>query len=63
MNQQEIESFLINLGVPVGNASAMAQQLQKRAKQLAEKRNQSYEEMLTHLINLLKQGWAAKQKE
>jgi hypothetical protein len=42
--------------------STMAEQLEKRAAQLAEKRQQPYEETLAHLINLLKQGWAAKQK-
>jgi hypothetical protein len=38
----------------------MAAQLDKRARQLAAEKNHSYEEALTHLLNLMKQGWAAQ---
>jgi len=40
----------------------MATQLDKRARQLAERKGRSYEEALTHLLTLVKQGWAAKEK-
>ena len=62
MKREELISFLQTIGVPSENAGPMAEQLEKRATQLSEKRNQSYDESLAHLINLLKQGWAAKQK-
>jgi hypothetical protein len=38
----------------------MANQLDKRARQLAEQKAKSYEEAMTHLLNLMKQGWAAR---
>lgn len=40
----------------------MAGQLDKRARQLMEQQGRSYDEALTHLINLMKQGWAAKER-
>ena len=40
----------------------MASQLDKRAKQLAKQKNKSYEEAMAHLLNLMKQGWAAQAK-
>ena len=40
----------------------MATKLDKRARQLAEQKGRSYEEALAHLLNLMKQGWAAKEK-
>lgn len=60
MNHDELKDFLLTVGVPAENAKAMAGQLEKRARQLAEKRSKTYEESLDHLVFLLKQGWAAK---
>ena len=40
----------------------MATQLDKRARQLAEQKARSYEEALAHLLKLMRQGWAAKEK-
>ena len=40
----------------------MATQLDKRAKQLAEQKNKSYEEAMAYLLDLMKQGWAAQEK-
>jgi len=40
----------------------MAAQLDKRARQLAEQKNRSYEEALAHVLGLMRQGWAAKAK-
>jgi acyl-CoA-binding protein len=40
----------------------MAGQLDKRARQLSEERKQPYDEALLHLLGLMKQGWAAKDK-
>lgn len=63
MNRDELAQFLKSISVPPEKVTAMAEQLEKRAQQLSEKRNQSYHESISHLIDLLKQGWAAKQKQ
>jgi uncharacterized protein YllA (UPF0747 family) len=39
----------------------MAAQLDKRAQQLAAQKNRSYEDALAHLLELMRQGWAAKE--
>ena len=41
-------------------AAEMAAQLDKRARQLAGQKSRSYEDALTHLLGLMKQGWAAQ---
>jgi hypothetical protein len=40
----------------------MAAQLDKRARQLAAEKGRSYEEAMTHLLGLMRQGWAATDK-
>lgn len=40
----------------------MAAQLDRRARQLAEQRDRSYEEALAHLLSLMRQGWAAQER-
>jgi hypothetical protein len=40
----------------------MASQLDKRARQLTESQGKSYEEAMTHLLTLMRQGWAAKER-
>ncbi len=62
MNQSELGQLLVLLGCPAEKSAAMATQLDKRARQLAEQKGRSYEEALAHLLNLMKQGWAAKEK-
>ena len=41
----------------------MAAQLDKRARQLAQLKSRSYDEALTHLLELMRQGWAAKEEQ
>jgi hypothetical protein len=53
---------LVALGCPPEKSAEMAAQLDKRAKQLMELKGKSYEEAMGHLLALLKQGWAAKDK-
>jgi hypothetical protein len=36
--------------------------LDKRARQLAEQKGRTYEEAMTHLLQLMRQGWAAKEQ-
>ena len=40
----------------------MAAQLDKRARQLAEEKNRTYEEALEHLLKLMSQGWNSPQE-
>jgi len=62
MNIQELASILEHLGCPSDKSGQMASQLDKRARQLAEQKQRSYEDALAHLLELMRQGWAAKQK-
>jgi len=62
MNQTELAQVLVTLGCPADKSMEMALQLDKRALQLAEEKSKTYEEALTHLLGLMKQGWAAKEK-
>ncbi len=62
MEISEIAKVLVALGCPADKSSEMAAQLDKRARQLAAEKGRSYEEALTHLLKLMKQGWAAQQK-
>ena len=49
------------MGCPQGKSAEMAAQLDKRARQLAERKGRSYEDALAHLLGLMRQGWAAKE--
>lgn len=62
MNPAELTALLISMGCPEENADVMALQLDKRAQQLSERKGRPYEEALAHLLNLMKQGWAAQEK-
>jgi hypothetical protein len=59
---QELGALLAALGCPAEKSADMAGQLDKRARQLAEQKGRTYDEALAHLLNLMKQGWAAKDK-
>jgi hypothetical protein len=58
----DIARILVALGCPAEKSAEMAAQLDKRARQLAAEKNRSYDEALKHLLNLMKQGWAAQAK-
>jgi hypothetical protein len=58
----ELATVLVALGCPNEKSAEMAAQLDKRAKQLAAEKNRSYDEALEHLLKLMAQGWAAKEK-
>jgi hypothetical protein len=55
----ELARVLTALGCPPEKSAEMAAQLGKPAKQLAEQKGRTYDEALTHLLTLMKQGWAA----
>ena len=62
MNQTDLAALLVSLGCPAEKSAAMAAQLDKRAQQLAAAKGRSHEEALAHLLKLMQQGWAAKEK-
>jgi hypothetical protein len=62
MEIAELARALVALGCPPEKSTEMASQLDKRAKQLMEIKGKSYEEAMGHLLALMKQGWAAKEK-
>ena len=63
METSELAKVLVALGCPAEKSAEMAAQLDKRARQLAAQKGRSYEEALQHLLNLMKQGWAAQGQE
>jgi len=62
MEISELTKTLTALGCPAGKSAEMAAQLDKRARQLAAQKGRSYDDALKHLLNLMRQGWAAKEK-
>jgi hypothetical protein len=62
MDLEQLASLLTGMGCPAEKAAEMAAQLDKRARQLAEQKQRSYEDALTHLLDLMRQGWAAKER-
>ena len=62
MAPEELAKVLEALGCPASKSLEMASQLEKRAKQLAEQKHRTYDEALTHLLELMRQGWAAKER-
>ena len=62
MNLDEIGRMLVALGCPEDKSALMATQLDKRARQLAETKGRTYEDALLHLLTLMRQGWAAKER-
>ncbi len=62
MNLDEIAQALALLGCPQDKCAEMAAQLDKRAHQLAAMKEKTYEEALLHLLGLMRQGWAAKER-
>ncbi len=62
MDLGQLATALTALGCPREKSSEMAAQLDKRARQLAGQKNRTYDEALAHLLELMRQGWAAKGK-
>ena len=62
MDLAQLAAMLISLGCPQEKSAEMAAQLDKRARQLAEQKNRNYEDALAHLLELMRQGWAAQEK-
>ena len=62
MNPSELAPLLEQMGCPPAKSQEMAQQLDKRARQLTTQEGRTYEEALAHLLKLMQQGWAAQQR-
>ena len=62
MTINELAEVLKALGCPPERCTEMAAQLDKRAHQLTKAQGISYEEALTHLLTLMRQGWAARER-
>ena len=62
MDLTQLATRLADLGCPAEKSAELAAQLDKRARQLAEAKERSYEDALAHLLKLMQQGWAAKEK-
>ncbi len=58
----QLAEVLAALGCPREKCVEMAAQLDKRARQLAVEKGRTYDDAMTHLLGLMRQGWAAKEK-
>ncbi len=58
----DLAKLLVTMGCPEAKAGEMAAQLAKRSGQLAVERNIPRDEATAHLLNLMRQGWAAKEQ-
>jgi len=62
LDLEQLAQVLVALGCPAAQSVILATQLDKRARQLAERNSRSYDEALRHLLGLMQQGWAAQQR-
>lgn len=62
MDLDQLAEVLRGLGCPPEKCAEMAAQLDKRARQLAEQNQRSHADALAHLLRLMSQGWAAREK-
>ena len=62
MDLAQLAEVLVAMGCPREKSTEMAAQLDKRARQLSAANGSSYEQALGHLMGLMKQGWAAKER-
>jgi hypothetical protein len=62
MDLKELAGLLVALGCPPEKSAEMAAQLDKRAQQLAAQKDRTYDAALAHLLELMRQGWAAKDR-
>ena len=62
LSLEELATMLAGLGCPEAKTAEMAAQLDKRARQLALEPGRNHEAALAHLVGLMRQGWAAKER-
>ncbi len=57
-----LAELLVKWGCPAEKTPEMAVMLEKRARQLSNQTGRPYADALRHLLSLMRQGWAAKDK-
>ena len=62
MDLDQLAAALTAMGCPPEKSTEMAAQLDKRARQLSEQKGRTYEQAMTHLLTMMREGWAAKEK-
>jgi hypothetical protein len=62
MDLNQLATALVAMGCPAEKSQEMAAQLDKRARQLSEQKKRSYDDALVHLLQLMRQGWSAKER-
>src|SRR5262245_18791110 len=62
LDLKQLAAALTSMGGPPEKCEEMAAQLHKRAKQLAGQKQTTYEAAMEHLLRLMSQGWAAKDR-
>ena len=62
MDLDELAQLLTAMGCPAEKSPEMAAQLDKRAKQLVADKGRTYEDAMMHLLKLMREGWAAKER-
>ncbi|MCC6231640.1 MAG: hypothetical protein IT580_03295 [Verrucomicrobiales bacterium] len=62
MEREALSQALTALGCPADKCGEMAEQLLKRAGQLAAERGWTQDAALVHLMKLMSEGWAAKER-
>jgi hypothetical protein len=58
----QLAEVLLRVGCPPDRCLEMAAQLDRRARQLAERNGRSHADALLHLVSLMRQGWAAQSR-
>lgn len=59
----QLASVLAQMGCPASKSNEMAAQLIRRAAQLAKTTGRAETEAMRHLLELMRQGWAARKTE
>lgn len=59
---EDLSRALVALGCPEDKSAEMAAHLDRRAHQLAEQKSRSHDEALAHLLRLMAEGWAARDR-
>lgn len=59
----QLASVLVQMGCPASKSNEMAAQLIRRAAQLAKTTGRAETDALRHLLELMRQGWAAQNRE
>ncbi len=62
MEPNPLPAALAALGCPAEKCDEMAQQLDRRARQLSAETGRSHDEALVHLLKLMAGGWAAQSR-